>query len=109
MVGAFALIVMLRELGFEGFLPQLFARAAVEAEQMAAEILLVPFIWLEAVTRVARDEHAVANDDRAGGARTGEVHLPGNVVARSPFHRQVFLVADSEAAGAAKLDPVTGI
>jgi hypothetical protein len=88
-----------------GRVPEQFARRAVEADEVALQIVKARAAS-GGDAGVAGEKDFVAEDNRAGGAGAGQVGFPRQAFGVAPFERRAFGVADTGAAGAAKLRPV---
>src|SRR5262249_17422556 len=109
LIRSFAFVFVLGKLRLELFVPTDLARPAVEAEEVPPQVLLVPFVRLEAIARITGNEQSVSQRDGTGSAGPGQLDLPKDVLIRRPFLGQVSFVADSHSARPTKAGPITGV
>ena len=85
MVSAFAGVFVLGEGRLEFLGPDRFAVLAIEAEQMAFEVVhFAGDLGVHAVTGVAGHEHTLADDDWAGTSRPRQFGFPDEVLRIAP-------------------------
>jgi hypothetical protein len=63
----------------------------------------------DVITAVTCDEHAIADNHRAGGTSAGQFRFPKKVLHRAPGDGQFFGIAETLPAGTAKLRPSRGL
>src|SRR5205085_8504212 len=80
-IGAFALVLVLRKHGLELLRPERRSRGPVETEKVAAKIfLLAGALVVETVAGIAGDEDAFPLRHGTGSARARQLDAPGDVL-----------------------------
>src|SRR5262249_5912723 len=86
--------------------PEDGARAALDAHQVAHQPVHVALVLLLAVAGVTGQVNALAQHDRAGGARPGELRPPDDVLVGGPGRGQPGFAAAARAPRPPELQPV---
>ena len=106
-IGAFALILMLRQLGLERlWLQSCLPVWRSKQSRWRRRSFCSPLADFDAIARVARQIDAAFTTIGLRRARPRQVGLPGDVLVRAPLDRQVLLVAHAQPARPAKLHPL---
>src|SRR5262249_38695610 len=99
----------LGQLGLDVLAPAEGARLAVEADQVAHQVLLIAGVVRRlGVAAVAGEVNRVADRDRARAARPRQPGLPGDVLRFRPRLGKSLVVADALTARPPELHPVRG-
>src|SRR5262249_46599755 len=90
--------------------PEDFAGRPIHTDEVALEVVHVATVRIgHTVAAVAGDKDLLADDDRAGAPRSGQLPLPNHVLRIAPGCRQPFVWGDAKAAGATELKPISSI